>query len=434
MSESLLNWNDYLQVASLSDVGMRRTTNQDNLTVSLASNMDSFQRKGHLFIVADGMGAHAAGELASKLAIDHIPHLYSKHIDSSSNYSTAPENLRQAVTDANGEIYRRGQANEEFYNMGTTCSTLLLLPQGAVAAHIGDSRVYRLSQNRLEQLTFDHSLVWEMKAAGQLTEAEEKTGRVPRNVITRSLGPYRDCNVDLEGPFPIQVGDTFLLCSDGLTGVITDAEIGSILANMDPDEGARVLVDLGNLRGGPDNITVIIVKVTHPQLATSRDAAPLVANSKKNSLNPVWWAIIAGLAFLTTLFYFVSNWETALLPGVALIGCLIYVFIRMIMASGGATLGSVNRFGKGPHTRTACSSGPEFSKQLAGTIDELQAGAQKQDWKVDWARWKALVTEAESAVQEKNYSHSIRAYGRAISFLMEQLRNQQDSGSSSVDL
>ena len=95
MSESLLNWDDYLQVASLSDVGMRRATNQDNLSVSLASSMEHWQRKGHVFIVADGMGAHAAGELASKLAIDHIPHLYAKYNDSS-----APEEMKKAVQDA----------------------------------------------------------------------------------------------------------------------------------------------------------------------------------------------------------------------------------------------------------------------------------------------------------------------------------------------
>ncbi|MDB4468604.1 protein phosphatase 2C domain-containing protein [bacterium] len=264
MSESLLNWDDYIQVASLSDVGMRRATNQDNLSVSLASSMEQWQRKGHVFIVADGMGAHAAGELASKLAIDHIPHLYAKYNDSS-----APEEMRKAVEGANSEIHRRGQANEEFHNMGTTCSVLTILPEGAVCAHIGDSRVYRLTQNRIEQLTFDHSLVWEMKFAGQLSEEEERLGKIPKNVITRSLGPYAECKVDLEGPFPIQVGDTFLLCSDGLTAVISDTEIGSILANMSPDEAVKVLVDLSNLRGGPDNITAVIVKIGHPKLATS---------------------------------------------------------------------------------------------------------------------------------------------------------------------
>ena len=119
MSDNLLNWDAYLRVASLSDIGMRRSNNQDNLSVSMASGLEQWKRRGHLFIVADGMGAHAAGELASKLAIDHIPHLYAKFDDIS-----APEALKKSVVGANMEIHRRGQANEEFHNMGTTCSVL----------------------------------------------------------------------------------------------------------------------------------------------------------------------------------------------------------------------------------------------------------------------------------------------------------------------
>ena len=186
------SWDSSIEVASLSDVGMRRANNQDNLAVSLSNSPESWSKKGHLFVVADGMGAHAAGELASKLAVDQIPHLYAR-----SSEPSAPEALKKAVVDANSDINRRGQMNEDFHNMGTTLSSLVLLPQGAVAAHIGDSRVYRLRQNKLEQLTFDHSLVWEMNAAGQLTAEEEAQGKVPKNVITRSLGPYPECKVCL---------------------------------------------------------------------------------------------------------------------------------------------------------------------------------------------------------------------------------------------
>ena len=236
MNSGNSTWESSIDVASLSDVGMRRNNNQDNLAISMASSADKWAKQGHLFVVADGMGAHAAGELASKLAVDHVPHLYAR-----SSELSAPEALKKAVEDANAEVHRRGQMNEDFHNMGTTLSSLLLLPQGAVIAHIGDSRVYRLRQNKLEQLTFDHSLVWEMKAAGQLTAEEEAAGKVPSNVITRSLGPYAECKVDLEGPFPVVVGDTFLLCSDGLTGVVSDAEIAAFLANMPPAEAVRVL-------------------------------------------------------------------------------------------------------------------------------------------------------------------------------------------------
>ena len=353
MSESLLNWDDFLQIASLSDVGMRRSNNQDNLCVSMASSLEHWNRKGHLFVVADGMGAHAAGELASKLAIDHIPHLYAKYND-----DLPPEAMRQAVKDANLAIHQRGQANEEFHNMGTTCSVLNILPQGAVIAHIGDSRVYRYSQNKIEQLTFDHSLVWEMKAAGQLTEEEEKQGKVPKNVITRSLGPFAECKVDLEGPFPVQVGDTFLLCSDGLTAVIEDSEIGSLLGNMPPKEAAKVMVDLANLRGGPDNITVVIVKVTHPQIATTQAGVAAVDPKKNKSAGaPTWiWVALAVSVLLAILLFCLVNKWLAIAPAVA---ALVFAILGIIKSFGGDGASAIpsKPFGRGPYMRMPCSSG-----------------------------------------------------------------------------
>ena len=154
MTQDAQHWKNHLRYAAVSDIGMRRTTNQDSYSVEMAGDLDSWQRRGHLFLVADGMGAHAAGELASKLAADSVPHLYFKHQDLS-----GPESLKRAVIETNAEINRKGQANQDFHNMGTTCSVLTLLPQGAVCAHVGDSRVYRLRNGLLEQLTFDHSLV-----------------------------------------------------------------------------------------------------------------------------------------------------------------------------------------------------------------------------------------------------------------------------------
>ena len=140
------------------------------------------------------MGAHAAGELASQIATDNIPHAYHKRRD-----LPPCESIVAAVHDANGRINAKGQNSVDFHGMGTTCSCLLLLPDGAMAAHVGDSRVYRLRGHTIEQLTFDHSLVWEMAAAGQATE-EDVPAYVPKNVITRSLGPHPTVKVDLEGP------------------------------------------------------------------------------------------------------------------------------------------------------------------------------------------------------------------------------------------
>ena len=185
------------------------------MRVMLAESKTAWQRQGHFFAVADGMGAHAAGELASKLAVELIPHHYAKYRE-----MAPPEALHRAINETNAEIFRRGQANIEFRSMGTTCSVLTLLPEGAVVAHVGDSRVYQLSGDQLYQLTFDHSLVWEMQAAGKVTDETARSGVIPKNVITRSLGPNASVQIDLEGPFPIRTGNRFLLCSDGLSGQI----------------------------------------------------------------------------------------------------------------------------------------------------------------------------------------------------------------------
>ena len=339
---------------------------------------------------------------------------------------------------ANTEINRRGQANEDFHNMGTTCSVMTLLPQGAVIAHIGDSRVYRLRQNKLEQLTFDHSLVWEMKAAGQLSNSEEAAGKIPKNVITRSLGPYADCKVDLEGPFPLEVGDIFLLCSDGLSGMVQDAEIGAILASLPPKEAARVLVDLANLRGGPDNSTLIIVQIAHPNIATNPYTNPFKVNSRESNyrIPPAALAIFGGSLLATIIFFLsISNWLISMIPGLLALGSLIWILYCVVMrATTGTVVTGGRRFGKAPYSRTNCGQGGQVAKQLADVIKQLQDGAQQQAWKVDWDKLKSLVSEAEQASAQGNFSNAISAYGRSISFLMDQLRNQNASSDSSIEL
>ena len=150
-------WEQQLEFASLSDVGMRRQNNQDSLTTSMELEREDWERTGHLFIMADGMGGHAVGELASKIAIDTLPLTYKK-----SSHPTNGEALRDAMEQTNSIIFERGNLNPEFERMGTTCSTLALGPEGALIGHVGDSRIYRTRSKRIDQLTFDHSLQWEM--------------------------------------------------------------------------------------------------------------------------------------------------------------------------------------------------------------------------------------------------------------------------------
>ena len=420
MSENLQNWDAYLAVASQSDIGMRRSNNQDNLSVSLASNLDQWKRRGHLFIVADGMGAHAAGELASKMAVDAIPHLYAKYDE-----FPAHEALRKAVIDANSEIHKRGQANEEFYNMGTTCSCLVLLPQGAVAAHVGDSRVYRLRQNRFEQLTFDHSLVWEMRKSGQLSEEELNSGKIPKNVITRSLGPYADAKVDLEGPFPILPNDKFLLCSDGLTGLVEDSELGSLMANLPPDEAARSLVDLANLRGGHDNITCIIAQVKHKQLATTAEGDAISRGSRRKKkqlpVNPLSIAVLLGSAITAIAFFVLSSKITAIIPATIFVISLIWVLVELFRLSNQSDDNtSYENFGEGPYVQIKCNSGKEVAEQLSKITAQLVEVAQQQNWKIDNEKLQEHLNAAKSAAGPD----AVRAHARCISFLMDQLRNQ----------
>jgi protein phosphatase len=306
-----VDWNQSLQHAAVTDVGMRRSNNQDSHAVVLASDVDNWFRRGHLFIVADGMGAHAAGELASKTAVDNIGHLYHKHHELS-----PPEALQKAIIETNAEIHRKGQANADFHNMGTTSSVLVLLPHGALVAHVGDSRIYRLRGDTFRQLTFDHSLVWEMKHSGQVPEGVDVNSLAPKNVITRSLGPNERVKIDFEGPYPVAQGDVFLMCSDGLTGRVEDSEIATILATLPAKEAAQALIDLANLRGGPDNITVIVVRIINPNIATANlQLEPLVLGAesadKKDVHLAVW--VITGVSFLAALVMAVIGYAPAAL-------------------------------------------------------------------------------------------------------------------------
>lgn len=243
-----------VRFAALKDVGVKRSHNQDDFAVQPAADEAGWEANGHVFVVADGMGGHAVGEKASAKAVRDIPFLYLKH----ARDGVVPA-LRRAFQETNAGIFAVGQENPEFRGMGTTSTALILRPEGAWVGHVGDSRAYRIRTGKVEQLTFDHSWVWEI-AKRQGIDPDE-LGDFKKNVIIRSLGPDPEVEVDIEGPHPIQPGDAFLLCSDGLTGVVTPDEIGAVVSVLPPEEAARLLVNLANLRGGPDNITVLIVEV-----------------------------------------------------------------------------------------------------------------------------------------------------------------------------
>jgi len=417
-------WEHCLQHAALTDLGLRRANNQDAMKVVLAGSQEAYHKRGHLFMVADGMGAHAAGELASKLATDTVALSYPKLLD-----RPPPEALATAVTEANAQIHRRGQDSPDFRGMGTTSTALLLLPQGAVLAHVGDSRAYRLRDGRIEQLTFDHSLVWELRAAGQLPEGEGAE-KVPKNVITRSLGPNAQVQVDLEGPFPIEPGDSFLLCSDGLSGQVEDEELGMILASMPPDEAVQVLVDLANLRGGPDNITVIVVRVTGPLLAEGADPAsvPEPDAPALRPVHPAIWTVLGVSALAGLGLAAMHRWMAALVGlGVAAVSAVVALVQRYGGAEGSEGLGGGRPLGRGPHAAAAATPNAEFVDRLGELIERLRTLAQQEDWQMDWSRLVELTEQSAASKSAGDYPAAVRQSCEAVRFMMERLRSRGDA-------
>ncbi len=414
---------------------MRRATNQDSHALLLADSPADFAQRGHFLMVADGMGAHAAGELASKLAADGVPYLYLKYREFS-----APEALQRAIRETNTEINRRGQASADFHNMGTTSSVLVLLPQGALAAHVGDSRIYRLRGNTISQLTFDHSLQWELQASGQLPQGTDIGAVVPKNVITRSLGPNASVQIDLEGPHPIAPGDVYLLCSDGLTGRVEDAEIGAILACLPAQEAAQSLVDLANLRGGPDNITVIVARVTGQEVVTgATQAQPLrIGAQDKPAAHPATWIVVAVslLVAIVLAFLGIGNYIPAgAAAGIGVIAGIVGL-VQRFGGLGGTVLGQGRMLGRGPYTSVACPPSHELAQKLAATLDELREAAREGNWAIEWKPLDDSCRQAQAADQAGHYPDAVRHYCRAISFMMNQLRSQNvrkpDGGANSI--
>jgi PPM family protein phosphatase len=245
-----------LRAGSATDVGRVRSNNQDQYLIAT-----------ELFAVADGMGGHAAGEVASLTAVEALK----------ASYHGGSEGLVTAAQQANRSIFERAQGHPEFHGMGTTLVAVALVHEDGedrlAVINVGDSRVYLMRQGELEQLTTDHSLVQELVDDGQLTE-QEATVHPQRHVLTRALGVDTEVKVDLLQVLPMK-GDRLLLCSDGLVRELTDTQVAGIMRRLaDPDEASRELVAAALERGGNDNVTVVIVDVVDDDdLAVTASAA-----------------------------------------------------------------------------------------------------------------------------------------------------------------
>ncbi len=276
----------------LSDVGLQREHNEDSFVVlseAAGAGTGGTGAGYDLFIVADGMGGHRAGDVASRLATDTIAEFFKTtasedvtwpfHFDTS--LSEEENRLLTGIRIANRQIFERSAKSRECRGMGTTVVGALFSPKKnrMYIGHVGDSRCYRVRRGELRLMTRDHSLINDyLMAMPDLTE--EQKSELPKNVITRALGMQDQVMVDLQADEP-QAGDVYLLCSDGLSGMIADDEILDILmSTRDIDEGCRRLVARANEHGGEDNITAVLVRIdespSSQQLATQ--PAPDVAD------------------------------------------------------------------------------------------------------------------------------------------------------------
>lgn len=432
-----------VQYASRTDVGMRRAGNQDSLAIRLCREQEEWQTCGHLFAVADGMGGHSVGDLASRIAAEALPQAYHK-----CDADSIPERLSLAIRASNQAIHDKARENPEFADMGTTCSALVLSPQGAYAGNVGDSRVYRIRNHQTEQLTFDHSLQWEMIRQGRAT-MDNVDGLHPRNVITRCLGPDPAVEVDVEGPFPIAPGDRFVICSDGLTGHVTDEEIGAITSELKPQQASRLLVDLANCRGGADNVTVIVVHVENIAQAPGAAVAkmPQVPVVKKSpatrrlywrsllSKLSLWLFLVMALAGLGALVFKRMALGMWLICPAVVIG-----FLRIVLLTGTSTAeedagetGSRSRMrrtaiqetncpaAESPYRTTTAELTDALLAFLATAQSELTQAARDNGWKSDFSALEGLDRRAVAAERENQRGECLKLRAESIDALMKEL-------------
>jgi protein phosphatase len=244
----------YLRVAAKTDLGRIRENNEDKFDFYEVEDLTLLAARGCFYAVADGMGGHAAGQIASELALKNV---IANYYDSPTE--DIPNALLEAVTAANETIYNIAVMIPERSGMGTTLTAAVFAEDRVYVVQVGDSRGYLIRDGEIRQVTFDHSWVAEQVRMGGMT-AEEAESSPYRNVITRSIGTMAEVEPDVfvEEARP---GDLWVLCSDGLTGHVSESEILQVAPASAPAEAARQLIELANSRGGRDNITVFVISV-----------------------------------------------------------------------------------------------------------------------------------------------------------------------------
>jgi len=245
-----------LEAASLSDVGLQRSNNEDSYLYWEPDTEEDFQSKGRLAIVADGMGGYEGGQEASRLAVETVRHIYEREFKGDPQRA-----LITGFESAHAGIHRYAVEHPEFHGMGTTCTALAIVGHRVYFAHVGDSRLYLVRGETISRLTRDHSYVGRLVESG-IVRSEDAESHPQRHILTAALGSGRDVEPHVpEEPIPLHDGDMLILCTDGLWSLVGDPEIAKAARTNAPAEACTQLVKMALDRGGPDNVTVIVLRV-----------------------------------------------------------------------------------------------------------------------------------------------------------------------------
>jgi len=249
-----------IELANLTDTGMVREQNEDYYCYAEPDEDQLFRTKGRLVVVADGMGGHIGGQIASGLAVDTLRRTYLE------DPSDDPrDGLVAGFRNAHAAIHDYVREHPELKSMGTTCTAAVVRDYQLFYGHIGDTRLYQVHNGAISQVTRDHSMVNRLVEEGKLTP-EEAAVHPDRNVLTAALGMQKQPEADFsEAPLQLWPGDSILVCSDGLHGLVADEEMGHLANTATPRDACRTLVEMAKQRGGHDNITVQILKLNGTQ-------------------------------------------------------------------------------------------------------------------------------------------------------------------------
>ncbi len=244
-----------IEIANLSDIGLQRGNNEDSFLYWEPKDAEEVSRKGRLAVIADGMGGHEGGQEASRIAVETVRDAYEKSFT-----TDVRAVLMEAFRAAHQQICDYAVQHSELQGMGTTCTAMAIVGNELFFAHVGDSRLYLVREGEISKLTHDHSYVGRLVETG-IVRAEEAETHPQRHILTAALGAGRELAADVsEAPLELYDSDTLILCTDGLWGVVSEQELATSAAKRSPEMACHELVRLAIQRGGPDNITVQILR------------------------------------------------------------------------------------------------------------------------------------------------------------------------------